>query len=45
MRFYPYKKGGRKTFSHAEGGGGTKRFEVVLIWEVEVLTILKGGGA
>ena len=36
------KKGGGadgKTLSHAEG---TKRFEVVLTWELEVLAILKG---
>ena len=35
--------GGRKGFSHAEGGGGgNKRFEVVLTRELEVLAILKG---
>ena len=28
VKFYPYKKGG--SFSHAEGGRGTKGFEVVL---------------
>ena len=26
MKFYPYEKGGRKKFSHSEGGGGHKRF-------------------
>ena len=26
MKFYPYEKGGGKSFSHAEGGGGHKRF-------------------
>ena len=28
MKFYPYEKGGggRKCFSHAEGGGGYKHF-------------------
>ena len=36
VKFYPYKKGGRKRFSHAEGGwgGGTYSFEVVLTWEL-----------
>ena len=33
VKFYPYKKGGgggyRHSFSHAEGGGGTKSFVVV----------------
>ena len=30
MKFYPYKKGGGKGFSHAEGGGGgTTSFAVV----------------
>ena len=27
MKFYPYKKGGASSFSHAEGGGGTNSFE------------------
>ena len=32
MKFYPYEKGGgRKSFSHAEGGGGIKSFEVVFM--------------
>ena len=45
MKFYPYEKGGgRKSFSHAEGGGGTKGFEAVTK-ELEVLAILNGGGA
>ena len=29
VKFYPYEKGGRKMFSHVEGGGGTQRFGVV----------------
>ena len=39
MKFYPYKKGDGKDFSHAEGagggggGGGTTSFEVVLTHE------------
>ena len=43
VKFDPYTKKG-------EGGvlailkGGTKRFEVVLAWVLEVLTILEGGG-
>ena len=48
MKFYPYKRGGSgKSFSRAEvggGGGGTKSFEVVLTWELEVLAIVMGGG-
>ena len=33
MKFYPYeKRGGGKTFSHAEGGGGTNSFGVVFTW-------------
>ena len=44
MKFYPYDKGGgRKSLSHAEGGGGTKAFEVVLTRELEVLEILMAG--
>ena len=31
-------------FSHAEGWG-TKSFEVVLTWELEILAIVMGGGA
>ena len=38
-----------KSFSHAEGRGGggegTNSFEVVLTWELEVLAIVKRGGA
>ena len=41
MKFYPYKK---VFFNHAEGGGGTKSFEVVLTRELEVLAIVMGGG-
>ena len=26
MKFYLYEKGGGKSFSHAEGGGGHKKF-------------------
>ena len=47
MKFYPYKKGGGKSFSHAEGGGGgrgTTSFEVVLTQELEVLAKVMGGG-
>ena len=45
MKFNPYKNGrggGRKKFSHAEGGGGGEHtsFEVVLTQELEVLAIL-----
>ena len=42
--FTPTKKkgGGRTSFSHA-GGGGTKRFKVVLTQKLEVLAILIGG--
>ena len=43
MKFYPYKKGDGKSFSHAEGGGGTKSFEVFLSWELEVLAIVMWG--
>ena len=39
------KRGGRKSFNHAEGGGGTTSFEVVLISELEVLAIVMGGSA
>ena len=34
VRFSHYKKGGGKKFSHAEGG--TKGFEVVSAWGLEV---------
>ena len=34
VNFYPYKKGGGKSFSHAEGGI-TKGFRVVLTQELE----------
>ena len=44
MKFYPYKKElGRTGFNHAEGGGGTKRFELVSTRKLEVLVILTGG--
>ena len=43
VMFYPYRrKGGGKGLTHAEGVGGTQRFEVVLTRELEVLAILKG---
>ena len=34
MKFYSCEKGegGRKSVSHAEGGGGTKGFGVVFTW-------------
>ena len=42
MKFTPTKRGGGgKSFSHAEGGGGSKRFNRKL----EVLAIVMGGGA
>ena len=45
VNFYPYKKGGGgKSFICAEGGGGTKSFEVILMWDLEVLAIVMGGG-
>ena len=25
VKFYPYEKGGGKSFSHAEGGGGAQK--------------------
>ena len=38
------KRGGAEfLFSHAEGWG-TKSFEVVLTWELEILAIVIGGG-
>ena len=45
MVFVLLQKGNdRKGFSHPEGGGGggTKRFGVVLKWVLEVITILEG---
>ena len=51
MKYYRYKKGARKSVSHAEEvmgvwEGGTNSFEipVVLTQELEVIAILKGGG-
>ena len=32
VKFYPYQKGGGKSLSHSEGGGGTKSFGVVFTW-------------
>ena len=45
VRFYPYEKGDRESFSHPEvgGGGGTKSCGVVLTQGLEVFTILEGG--
>ena len=43
VKFYPYKKWGRNSFSHAEGSG--KILEVVLTWELDVLAIpIESGG-
>ena len=36
---------GRTSFNHAKGGGGTKRFGVVLTQELKMLAILEGVGA
>ena len=43
MKFYPYKMGGGKSFSHAEGG---HKFwgSFFFLHSNEVLAILKGGG-
>ena len=41
-RFIPTQNGGKTVFSHAEGGGGTKSFGVVLRQILEVLAVLKG---
>ena len=43
MKFYPYKKGGVKSLSHAEGGA-QQVLRVVLTQELEVLAIVMGGG-
>ena len=32
VKFYPYKNGGGKSCSHAEGGGG-ECVEVVIMWD------------
>ena len=47
MKFYLCKKrgGGRTSFGHAEGAGHNKFWGIVLTGELEVLAILKGGGA
>ena len=42
MKFYPYKKGGGKSFNHAEGGRGIRSFGVVLTW-LDVLAIVNVG--
>ena len=36
VKFYPTKRWGTKGFRHAEGGGGTTTFEVVLTQEFSV---------
>ena len=36
-------RGGRQSFSHAKGGGGTTCFGEVFTQKLEVLVILKGG--
>ena len=49
MKFYPYEEGGgglEKVLATLKGGGGgTPSFEVVRMQELEVLPILKWGGA
>ena len=46
MKCYPYEKGGGgKGFSHAEGLTTRNSFGVVLAEKLEVLAMLKGGGA
>ena len=37
MKFYPYEKGGGKSLSHAEGGGGEISFGVVFTRQLIVL--------
>ena len=45
MKFYPYKRKGEQIlFLAVLKGGGTKSCEVVLTWELEILTILITGG-
>ena len=39
MKFYPYKKGGRKSVSHAEGGGGHKKFPLFKIGGAKSFTL------
>ena len=43
MKFYPHKKGGGAEKVLAMPKWSTKRFEVVLPWEPDVLAILMGG--
>ena len=45
MKFCPYKKGwgAENVLSMLKGGGGTKRFGVVFMQQLEVLAILEGG--
>ena len=46
MKFYPYKMGGGKSFSHAEGGHKFwGSFFFFFLHSNEVLAILKGGGS
>ena len=44
VKFNPYRTlgGGERSCCHGEGVG-QKSFEIVLMWELEVLAILKGG--
>ena len=45
MKFYPYKKGGRKSLSHAEwGGGGCKKFPPWGGGREKFYRVLRGGG-
>ena len=47
LKFYPYKKGDGKSFSHAQGaggGGGTTFFRVTLTHELEILSHERGRG-
>ena len=45
MKFYLYKREGEWNFFVAvlKGGGGTKSFEVVLTWELEIIAIVIEG--
>ena len=44
VKFYPNEKGIRYSFSHAEGGWGTKSVGVVLAQELDVLAIVHTEG-
>ena len=43
MKFYPYEKGGRKFFSHAEGGHN--KFWGIFYTEAQIFSHTDGGGA